>query len=110
MKIMPAFPRARLGCPAWVLFLAVSLAGACPATASVWTYDLNGNASGQWANPLDWSAGVPDRAAAIADFSQLSLSGNSTVSLASLETVGSLLFANTAGTNGSTLAVDGPNG
>ncbi|MGO8698255.1 MAG: beta strand repeat-containing protein [Limisphaerales bacterium] len=110
MKTMPAFPRVRLGRPAWALWLAISVASAFSATASVWTNDISGNASGQWSDSFDWSAGVPDRAAAIADFSQLSLSGNSAISLASPETVGSLLFANTAETNGSTLAVDGPNG
>lgn len=107
---MPAFPRARLNCLAWAILLAVSLAGTFPAAASVWTNDNNGSASGQWTDALNWSTGIPDRAAAIADFSQLSLSGSSTISVASPETVGSLLFANTAGTNGSTLAVDGPNG
>jgi autotransporter-associated beta strand protein len=89
--------------------LAGFFAIAFDSTASVWTNNVDGNASGQWSEALNWSGGVPDTAAAVADLSELTITANSTVSLSSPETVGTLLFANSSA-NGVTWAVDGAGG
>jgi fibronectin-binding autotransporter adhesin len=104
------FSKNALSSPVWALFVAGSLAGAFDTAASTWTNDVNGNASGQWSVPFNWSAGIPDTAGAIADFSKLDITVNSTVSLDAPQAVGTLLFGNNPAANGVSWAVDGPSG
>ena len=83
--------------------------------AATWTYLSGGNATGSWNIASNWSGGVPNARGAVADFSTLNLTANSTVTLASAVTVGSLAFADTTASNtwtltGSTLTLAASSG
>ena len=65
------------------------------ASAATWTWLSGGLASGTWSTASNWSGGVPNSIDAIADFSVLELTTNSTVTLTATATVGSLIFGDT---------------
>ena len=76
----------------------------CVAEAATWTLLTAGSATGAWNTSGNWTGGVPNATGATADFSTLNISANSTVTLASPVTVGSLTFADaTASTHAWTL-------
>ena len=75
-------------------FIAVGLLdGAFDAAASIWTNLVGGNASGTWGVAANWSGGIPNGTGAIADFSTLNVTVDSTVTNDTARTVGTLLFA-----------------
>ena len=79
------------------LLLAGLAAGAGAAPASTWTNLVSGNASGLWGTAANWSNGIPNATDAIADFSLLTITANSTVSNNAPRTAGTLQFANGSG-------------
>ncbi len=69
------------------------------AATDTWTQLVSGNASGSWntaANP-PWSTGALPTATATADFSQQTLTADSTVTLDASQSINALIFGNTAG-------------
>ena len=79
------------------------LGGAFGAAASIWTNLVGGNASGTWGVAANWSGGIPDGTGAIAEFSTLNLTVDSTVTNDTARTVGTLLFAGAVAGNDWTL-------
>jgi autotransporter-associated beta strand protein len=59
---------------------------------SVWTNLVTGSASGIWGVAANWTNGVPDGTDAIADFSTLNITANSTINNESPHMVGTLRF------------------
>ncbi len=72
--------------------LVVSAVVAVPATYSVWTNLVNGNAGGFWGVGSNWSGVIPNAVNAAADFSTLDIVGTSVVSNDAPRSVGSLAF------------------
>ncbi len=73
-------------------------------TYSTWTNLVSGNAGGLWGTALNWSSNtVPNAVDAVADFSTLSLTVNSTVTNDANRTVGTLKFDNTSSSYGWTV-------
>ena len=89
----------------WLLGITTALvfAGGLSAVASVWTKVVGGNASGSWGDAANWSGGIPNATSAVADFSTLSLTVNSTVTNDAIRTVGTLKFKDTTVGNNWTL-------
>src|SRR6476660_9396266 len=78
-----------------------SLAPAAPTASGVWI----SNASGNWSNGANWSAGlIPDGAGDVADFSMTDLTNNVTVNLDGSRTVGFLEIGDTNATHKYTLS------
>ncbi len=98
MSIKPSHLRWLLG-----ITMALVFAGARPAAASVWTKLVSGNASGSWGDAANWSGGIPNATNAVADFSTLNITVNSTVTNDAARTVGTLKFNDTAAGNNWTL-------
>ena len=76
----------------------------------------SGNATGMWGTTSNWNGGVPNAVDAVADFSTLQITGNSTITVDALVTTGTLLSGDTAPSNNSivsgsaiTLATGGTN-
>ena len=88
------------------------------AHGATWTWLSSGNASGTWGTSTNWSGGTPDSVDAVADFSTLNITADSTVTVGAPVTTGTMLFgdATTLSNNwivsGSTitLATSGANG
>ena len=98
------------GLKAGTLVLTCLLTALANAPAQVWTNDNAGNASGLWSTAANWSPNsVPNSQDAIADFSTLTITGNSFITNDAPVTVGSLVFAN-ATANGATWTLDGAGG
>jgi autotransporter-associated beta strand protein len=66
-----------------------------PSSYNTWTNLVSGNASGSWGNSANWSNGIPDGVDAVADFSRLNITVNSSVNNDAPRTVAKLLFADT---------------
>jgi autotransporter-associated beta strand protein len=61
--------------------------------AATWTQIASGNASGTWGTSSNWTpATVPNATDAVADFSTLDLTVNSTITVSAPVTVGSMIF------------------
>jgi autotransporter-associated beta strand protein len=73
------------------------------AAASAWTNLAGGNAGGTWGVAANWLGGVPNGTDAVADFSTLSFTADSTVTNDVTRTVGALLFGDTTPGNNWTL-------
>ena len=72
----------------------------CRTDAATWTNVVSGNASGSWGSIANWTGGIPNATDAVADFSTLNLTVNSTVTNDAARTVGTLKFDDaTAGNN-----------
>ena len=71
------------------------VAGVFNASASTWTNLVGGNGGGTWGLAANWSGGIPNGTDAVADFSTLNLTADSTVTNDTARTVGSLLFGDT---------------
>jgi autotransporter-associated beta strand protein len=71
---------------------ALLLAAVTDARASTWTKLVSGNASASWGGASNWSGGIPNGVGAVADFSTLNLTADSTVTNELARSVGSLLF------------------
>jgi autotransporter-associated beta strand protein len=67
-----------------------------PSSYNTWTNLVSGNASGSWGNSANWSNNVPNGVDALADFSTLNITVNSTVNNDSPHTVGQLRFGDTS--------------
>jgi autotransporter-associated beta strand protein len=63
-----------------------------PSSYNTWTNLVSGNASGSWGNFANWSNNIPNGVDALADFSTLNITVNSTVNNDSPHTVGQLRF------------------
>jgi autotransporter-associated beta strand protein len=63
-----------------------------PSSYNTWTNLVSGNASGSWESPANWSNGIPNGVDALADFSTLNITVNSTVNNDAPHTVGQLRF------------------
>ena len=71
--------------------LALGLGIPCTANASVW----NVAGSGDFGNPANWTGGVPNGSTAVADFSQVDIPADASVTLNNPVTLGQLLFGDT---------------
>jgi len=74
-----------------------------PSSYNTWTNLVSGNASGSWENSANWSNGIPNGVDALADFSTLNITVNSTVNNDAPHTVGRLLFGDKTPSNDWTL-------
>ena len=75
----------------------VALIPFAPARAATWTNLVGGVASGDWGTAANWNTNtVPNATDAVADFSTLDLTADSTVTLGSPVTVGAMLFGDTS--------------
>ena len=92
------------------LALTCLLTALANAPAQVWTNDNSGVASGLWSTPANWSPNVvPNATDAVADFSTLTITGNSFITNDAPVSVGTLVFANPT-VNGATWTLDGAGG
>src|SRR4051812_25788412 len=73
------------------------------ARAAVWT---NANGDFNWATAANWNPTIPDGPGAVAEFSTIDLTLDTTVNTGASRTVGSLLFADT--TPGNNWFLSGP--
>ena len=73
--------------------VALACAGLCAGQASANNWITP--AGGSWADPVNWSPGIPDGVDAVADFSTVDLLGDATVALGTARTVGTLNFGDT---------------
>jgi len=83
--------------------LSLCASAALHATTYVWNKDTNGS----WTVSANWTAsptGFPNAAGAVADFSQLNITGTRTVTLGSNVTVGTLLIGDTNALQGYVLS------
>jgi autotransporter-associated beta strand protein len=90
-------PAKLIGCSArsLALFWLAGLLAVMPVHASTWTKLVGGNASGSWGDAVNWSGGIPNATNAVADFSTLNITVNSTVTNEVARTVGTLKFGDT---------------
>ena len=86
------------------LDLNVTAVPASPGSASVWARLVDGNASGAWGTPDNWSGGVPDATDAVADFSALDITAASVVTNDAPRTVGALRFGDRTASHDWTVA------
>src|ERR1700686_1014948 len=78
--------------------------GITPSTITTGTGTWAVDNSGTWSNPANWASNlVPDGAGSFADFSQVDLTANRTVTLDVSRTVGKLTIGDTNGTHSYTL-------
>jgi hypothetical protein len=78
----------------------VSAPGAVTSASGTWAVD----SSGTWSNPANWAGNnVPDGPGATADFTQVDITANRTVTLDVSRTVGSVSIGDTNGTHSYTL-------
>jgi hypothetical protein len=94
IKALPA-------CGAILALLVFAAAHAVAQTNGVWSSTA---ASGLWSSPTNWQSGnIADGTGATADFSQLTMTNDVTVSLDSSRTIGNLLFGDQGDTYNWTL-------
>ena len=85
------------------ILLATCLIFTASSQAASWIVDADGN----WTTTTNWSGGVPNAAAAIADFGTINITADRTVTLDASVTLGSLIFGDTdTSTAGSWIIAD----